>query len=259
MIIGSIDEIPSLDQPCGLTIGNFDGVHLGHQMLLNDLRKKLPKGIVVAFTFSNHPSHYFTPENPVPLICSPQHRAKLLEAYGADLVILTPFTSEFSQMPYDHFLGLLKQKLNFTYLSLGTGATFGKNREGNEKNVKDLAEKLKFKVEYLPKLTLHGVPLSSGYIRTLISKGALQEVQECLGRPYSLMGQLRFDDRDSSYALETQGICLPPPGIYSTQIKASSTTCQGKAHILPQEGRILLEPLDKSIFLNSLEVEVVFL
>ena len=259
MIIGSIDEIPPLAQPCGLTIGSFDGVHLGHQALLKDLKRKLPKGVLVVFTFSNHPSHYLTPQNPAALICSPRHRAKLLEEYGAGLVILSPFTPEFSQMPYDQFLRLLKQKLNFTHLSLGKGASFGQNREGNEENVRRLSVKLNFEVDYLPKFTLHGRPLSSGYLRTLISKGALREVQEGLGRPYSLMGQLRFQGEAGSYLLETPGLCLPPTGIYPVRINTSSATYQGKAHILLQEGGILLEFQNKEIHFNNPEVEVVFL
>lgn len=257
MIYSSVDEIPDLNQPCGLSIGTFDGVHLGHQALLNSLREKLPPHAVMAvFTFSNHPSYYFTPDSPTKLICSPLQKAQLLEQYGADIVILSPFNSEFAKIPYDQFLHRLKQKLGFTYLNLGAGATFGRGREGNEENVKRIARELKFEVNYLPKFTLHGAPLSSGRVRALIEKGALHEVAECLGRPYSLLGDLLSEER--LYVLNTQGLAQLPEGIYPVRVRASPGDLLGRAQIFPEEEIIRLELLNEHVSLDKQEVEVIF-
>src|SRR5690348_2397718 len=105
LLLTDFNDIPPIDQPCGLTIGSFDGVHLGHQTLLKHLRAKLPsQGLVCVFTFSNHPSHLFTPQSPLSLICPPLQKMKLLETYGVDIAFLIPFTAEFAQISYEEFL-----------------------------------------------------------------------------------------------------------------------------------------------------------
>jgi riboflavin kinase/FMN adenylyltransferase len=256
-LIADINDIPPLDYPCGVTIGSFDGVHLGHQALLKHLRAKLPpNGLLTVFTFSSHPSHSISPNSPTPLICPPLQKAKLLSDYGADIVILTPFTPEFSKTPFDLFLRLLKQKLPFSYLVLGKGATFGSHKEGNEHNVRRLAPELEFEVEYLSKFSLHSQPISSGHIRTLISQAALHKVQDCLGRPYSIMGHLNAEN--GYYTLNAIELCLPPEGTYLVHIKTASQTHLAKAQITPKEHKIRLEPLKENAPIQSKEAEVIF-
>ena len=208
------------------------------------------------FTFSNHPSHHFTPHSPTPLIYPPLQKAKLLGDYGADIVILTPFTPEFSQTSFDHFLHHLKKKLSFSILVLGTGATFGKHKEGNEENVKRLAPVLGFEVEYLPKFTLHNTPVSSGRIRSFISQGAFYDVQACLGRPYSLMAHLNA--KEGGYFFPVEGLCLPPEGVYPVRLKTSSHEYLARAQILPKEHQISLKLLNEAATLLEKEVEVIF-
>lgn len=257
LLIPSIDAIPVLTQPCGLTIGSFDGVHLGHQALLKRLREKLPAdGILVVFTFSNHPAHHFASHTPLPLICPPLQKAKLLAEYGADMVILIPFTADFSQILFDQFLSRLKEKLGFTQLVLGTGATFGRYKEGNEENVKRIAPKLGFEAEYLPKLTLQGAPISSGRIRSLIAQGALHEVQTYLGRPYSLLGHLR--PHNQYYSLTATGLCLPPEGVYPVRLNMPLSHHLARAHVSPKTQALHLELLEEGQILSEQEVEIVF-
>lgn len=257
LLITDIRDTPPFNRPCGLTIGSFDGVHLGHQALLGHLRSKLPSnGLLAVFTFSNHPSHHFTPHAPTPLICPPLQKAKLLSDYGADIVILTPFTSEFSSTPFDQFLRLLKQKLSFSHLVLGTGATFGKGKEGNEARVRSLSTELGFEVEYLPKFNLHGTPVSSGRIRSFIAKGAFPEVEACLGRPYSLMCHLKVEA--GHYICHVEGLCLPPEGTYPVRIKTASSEHSAKAKIVPKEHKIYLELVKGEAPISETEAEVIF-
>jgi riboflavin kinase/FMN adenylyltransferase len=257
ILITDICQIPPIDRPCGLTIGSFDGVHLGHQALLHRLRSKLPsEGLLAVFTFSNHPSHYFTPHAPIPLITPPLQKAQLLKELGADIAILTPFTPEFSKTCFDEFLRTLKSRLSFSYLVLGSGATFGKHKEGNEANVRNLCSKLSFEVEYLPKLSLQGAPISSGRIRALISQGAFHEAKAYLGRPYSLMCHLSFDK--GQYSTPVKGLCLPPEGIYPVQIKTASRQYLGRAHIDHKEHQIHLELSHGGEAIDSTEAEVIF-
>src|SRR6267154_1099110 len=257
LLITDLKDIPLLSQPCGLTIGTFDGIHLGHQALLKHLKSKLPTdGVLAVFTFLNHPSHLFTPEQPTPLICPPLQKVKHLTDYGADIVFLIPFTSEFAQTPFRDFLRHLKKQLNFSHLALGMGATFGKNKEGDETNVLKLADELAFELDYLPKTKINDKPISSGRVRTSIMKGAFHEVQICLGRHYSLMGRLH--EKNGLFHFPLPGICLPPEGIYPVRLKTNSTMYVARAHIIPQEQLIQIDPFKKKISLHDKDVEIIF-
>jgi riboflavin kinase/FMN adenylyltransferase len=249
LLITDLNDIPTLNRTSALTIG-FDGVHLGHQALFQHLKDKLPPdGILTALTFSNHPSHLFTPDSPTPLIYSPLQKVKLLFESGVDNVILIPFTKEFALTPFDSFLKKLKSSLCFSYLALGTGAVFGKNREGNEANIRQLSPQLEFEVDYLPKFLLNGAPVSSGRIRTLISQADFPAAKNCLGRPYSLMGRLTAGE------MHFPGICLPPEGSYPIHLKTALQTFLGNAHVSPKTSQI---HLDLKIPLADQDAEVIF-
>lgn len=257
LLITDLNDTFSLDQPCGLTIGSFDGVHLGHQALLKHLRAKLPpKALLAIFTFSNHPSHFFVPHAPISLITPPLQKVQLLENYGADIIFLVPFTDAFAKTSFEMFLTSLKRRLGFSHLALGSGATFGKNKEGNEVNVRRFAAELKVEVDYLHKYLVNGTPVSSGRIRTLISQGVFSEVQNCLGRPYSLMGRL-IQQKDH-YLLPFPGICLPPEGRYPIRLKTSAQTYQGIAHLACQKELIRLDIQEDRIPLDGKEAELIF-
>lgn len=257
LLVTDIKDIPRLSQPCGLTIGTFDGVHLGHQALLKHLKSKLPvNGILAVFTFLHHPSHLFTPEQPTSLICPPLQKVKHLADYGADIVFLVPFKSEFAKTPFKEFLQHLKKQLNFSYLALGKGAAFGRNKEGNEVNVRKLAEELSFAIDYLPKTMIGNTPVSSGRIRSSILQGNFHEAQICLGRHYSLMG--RLCEKNEFFHFPLPGICLPPEGIYPVRLKINSKIDLARAQVLPQEQLIRLEPLKRGISLRDKDVEVIF-
>ncbi len=254
LLITDLRDIPSFTESCGLTLGSFDGVHLGHQALLNHL-KSVQSGPLVVFTFSTHPSHLFTPDRPTPLICPPLQKAKLLFEYGADTVILIPFTVEFANTPFSDFLSHLKNQLQFSHLALGTGATFGKNKEGDENGVRKLAEKLQFSVDYLPKTKVGNELVSSGRVRTSIAKAAFHEAQECLGRHYSLMGRCQGNE---FYHLTLEGICLPPEGIYPVRVKTGYGAHLARAYVMPKAQRISFDLFHEGPSLRNEDVEVVF-
>ncbi len=256
LLITDLNEIPQLSQPCGLTIGSFDGVHLGHQAILKSLRLKLSPGANIAvFTFSNHPSQLFTPEKPTPLICPPLQKVKHLADYGAGIVFLIPFSEDFAKQSFREFLQHLKNKLKFSHLTLGTGAAFGHRKEGDEMNVRKLGSALGFEVDYLPKTMVGGTLVSSGRVRASIAQGSFQDVQECLGRHYSLMGRLR---KNTFEHFSLPGICLPPEGIYAVRIKVNGSIHLGRAQVSPQEQLIRLDPLKTDAPLQDKDAEVIF-
>lgn len=257
LLVTDLNDLPVLDTPCGLTIGSFDGVHLGHQALLKSLRAKIPAGgNLVVFTFSNHPSHHFSPDNVTPLIYPPLQKVHYLKQLGADLVVLVPFNKEFSQTPFDAFLGGLHRRLKLKFITLGVGATFGKGKQGNEETIKKIAAEWGFEAEYMPKFMVDNAPVSSGRIRKLISQGELHDAAACLGRPYSLMGHCV--DKAEKWGIDVQGLCLPPAGTWPVTIKEHHHIFPARAHVSPGEQKIYLEPLKESFTFQRKEIEIIF-
>ena len=118
-IVKNIESIPEMEQPCGLTLGSFDGMHLGHQSLIDDLKNHVDNGSVAVFTFSNHPSHFLKNRLPTPFLCTLEHKLLLLKKAKINLVVLQEFDAEFSKIPYDVFLKNIKKHYPFSFFILG--------------------------------------------------------------------------------------------------------------------------------------------
>ncbi|MGB7978449.1 MAG: FAD synthetase family protein [Chlamydiales bacterium] len=156
-----------------LTIGFFDGVHLGHQKILQRL-SELPHSTIL--TFSNHPRAILHPPAP-DLLIPLDEKLALLESY-ADEVIVFPFTPALASTPYDELLS----RFDLTHLIFGAGALFGKHQGGNEAAVRKYGEERKILVEYIPKLLFQNEPISSSRIRQALAAGNLTLAQQLLGR-----------------------------------------------------------------------------
>lgn len=156
-----------------LTIGFFDGVHLGHRSLLSKLRGHPHTTIL---TFSNHPQSVFHPPAP-PLLLPLEEKISLLKAYADELIVL-PFTLEFAQTSFEELLS----RFDLSHLLLGEGAVFGKDRKGNEEAIKNYAKTKGFTVEYLPKTLYAEAVVSSSRIRRAIQEGDLNLANKLLGK-----------------------------------------------------------------------------
>ena len=156
-----------------LTIGFFDGVHLGHRELLRQLRK-YPHATIL--TFSNHPKEILAP--PAPKLLLPHHEKMALLKQYADLVVVLPFTCELAATPFDALLS----RFDLSHIVLGAGSAFGKGREGNETRVREYANARGIVVEYIPKLLLDGQPVSSSRIRKASIEGNLTLANQLLGK-----------------------------------------------------------------------------
>jgi len=203
---------PYLDgpKPYILTIGNFDGVHLGHQTILKTLRQKAGEGTIGVVTFSNHPSHVLANREPVPQIFFPELKFEFLKQFGVNVVYLLEFTKELASQNYDIFLKNLKSAFPFDMLILGEGATLGKKREGTPEKIKAVGDSLAFSTIYLAKQTAQDKEISSGTIRILIQQGVIKEASSLLGHPYILEGSIS----SSGELTLPSGLCLPPDGKY---------------------------------------------
>jgi riboflavin kinase/FMN adenylyltransferase len=181
IIVESLEEIPSISGPIALTIGSFDGVHLGHQHLFQQLKNH---GTAAVLTFSNHPAEVLKPDSTPPMIDTLDQKIRRFEMNGIDLALILPFTQELSSLSYDTFLWQLHQRLPFTHLILGEGSAFGHQAQGTEENIKAFAKELHFEAIYLPKFLFEGEPVSSKRIRQLINMGNFEQAFCLLGRRF---------------------------------------------------------------------------
>jgi len=230
-IITDIDNIPEFDSPIALTLGVYDGVHLGHQAIIKHLHKQTRKaGTRVILTFSSHPSQVISQNRPIPLITSLNHRLHLFEEFGIHATLVLPFTQAFSQQSYETFLTSLHAKLPFKFLTLGLGATLGKDRQGNEANLIALGKELGFDVEHLKKESHHKDVISSGHIRKFIEEGALKKVKKLLGRPYSIRTLfdpseiVRENDTLFKWTFSCKNLCLLPSAVYAIDVEGVKKT-----------------------------------
>ena len=174
-----------------LTIGNFDGIHLGHQSLFQKVREraKALKGTSLVITFHPHPTQVLRPGKSPRQIVSDENKVSLIFQYGIDVVLSIPFTREFSQIPARGFIqDILVTRIGMKEIVVGYDYTFGKKREGNIHLLRELGEKLGFVVHIHPPITVGNHLVSSTRVRELISSGAMEEAKLLLGRPFFLTG-----------------------------------------------------------------------
>jgi riboflavin kinase / FMN adenylyltransferase len=269
LIYNHLDTPPPFVTPLAITIGNFDGVHLAHQMLINKMKELAPNCAVL--TFENHPQQILRGEAK-PLITHPKQRINLLRAYGVDLVYQLPFTESFSQLSASVFLTKLKNTTNFTTLVLGHDAALGKNREGTAEKLFELSNVLEFSLYYLDPLTHQQRPISSSLIRSVIQQGELTLAQDLIGRPYSIFGVVEKGAQKGRLLgfrtanIPLQGLITPPFGVYVLKSTINGKDVYGVGNIgvaptLNAHRAPLLEAhffdLDHDLYKKEIEVSLV--
>ena len=212
--------------PIGLTIGNFDGVHVGHRELLHKIKADCQKKNLafVVVTFIPHPQKIIHPDKERFLINSYEQRRKLLAEQGVDVLIEMNFTRDFSTQKAEEFL---KQHL-ITYpelkeFYLGYDFAFGANKEGDYDLVKSICHPLGINVEIQPKFEFQGNIVSSSLIRASLMSGKIDEVEDLLQRPFNLEGVvIKGEGRGKQIGFPTaniqvsQDLIVPSKGVYVT-------------------------------------------
>jgi riboflavin kinase/FMN adenylyltransferase len=244
--------------PIILTIGNFDGVHRGHLAVLQRTRQLAQNNAQTALiTFSNHPSEVLRPSQPASLLCTLPHKLLLLEENKIDAVIIIPFTRYLAEHSAASFVERLRQYIPFSHLVLGHDATLGRDRQGNPAVMKDLGEVWGFDVLYLDEYRYEGIPVSSTRIRQLLQEGNLPQVEELLGRPYSIFSTPIPGEATLNF--EIRGLCLPPFGTYSVQVKTAKGIFEGIAHLNESPIPLLEVQLNEEVNIHhELPIEVIF-
>jgi len=228
------------ERDTALTIGVFDGVHLGHRVLIAKLNEKaaaegLMSGVV---TFQQHPRLVFSPQSRITCLTGLQERIRLLESLGAAHIVTLSFTPELSQLSAREFTLLLKRYLRMRGLVIGPDCALGKGREGDAQALKALGEELDFTVEVVPPRVWQGEVVSSTAIRGALSQGDIMKVNQLLGRRFTLTGQVsKGDTRGKSLGFPTANIipdqdqALPADGVYAARASFSERVYQAVINI----------------------------
>jgi riboflavin kinase/FMN adenylyltransferase len=223
-----------------LTLGNFDGVHLGHQAIFNKVvdRAKEIGGTAMAFTFEPHPLKVLAPERS-PLLLNTFHgKMKLLETVGIQVVICADFTREFAQQnPGDFARRVLAEKVGVKEVYVGYDYAFGKGREGSIDSLREMGLALGFTVGVVDAVQVNGTVVSSSLVRDLISGGRVDETYPYLGRFYSIEGNvIHGESRGHSLGFPTANIqsaneLLPAYGVYAVRALVGGHHLDGVASI----------------------------
>ena len=209
-----LDEVPAGWGDSVVTIGEFDGVHRGHQRIFARAaeigrERGLP---VVAVTFDPHPDEVTRPGSHPPFLCSARRRAELLAGLGADAVCVLPFTLEFSRLSPDEFVRVaLVERLHAAAVVVGEDFRFGHKAAGDVPLLAKLGEKYEYTTEGLPLLGLDGVTISSTAIRQMLAAGDVTEAAKALGRPHRVEGVVvRGHQRGRQLGFPTANVESPP-------------------------------------------------
>ncbi|MCB0349771.1 MAG: bifunctional riboflavin kinase/FAD synthetase [Bdellovibrionales bacterium] len=224
-VVQGISEIKYPLKGSVLTIGNFDGVHIGHQQLIAQVVEKAKKNGLcsVIITFAPHPSKVLRPESPVAQLFPVEDMAKQMEKMGVDVLIVEPFDLKFSQLSAAEFIGQrVTPVLCPKEIIVGYDFAFGRGREGSFDNLLSLSKKYSFDLSRLDPVTLNGEIVSSSRVRELLKQGDVDQVSMLLGRPFYLSGIIeRGEGRGEKLGfptanLNTQFEVLPAIGVYIT-------------------------------------------
>lgn len=243
-ILHNLHDIPQ-DQhgwpAIGLTIGNFDGVHIGHRELLKKIKADCQRKslLFVVVTFVPHPQKILQPDKERFLINSYEQRRNLLREQGVDVLVELKFTRDFSTLKAEDFL---KQYLlsypNLKDFYLGYDFAFGANKEGDFDLVKSICDPLGIEIEIQPKFEFQGEVVSSSSIRARLLSGKIDEVENILQRPFHLEGVVvKGEGRGKKIGFPTaniqvsQDLIVPHKGVYVTRTIYKGMTYQSVTNI----------------------------
>jgi len=224
---------------CG--IGNFDGVHLGHQKLVETILEcsKTKRLDSLIFTFDPHPSTIINPNNGTKLIMSNSKKQKIMESYGIDHFVLAPFTHEFSKMDYKDFVyNILIEKCRAKVIVIGFNYRFGYKGMGTAESLMHLCNQVGVETVIIPPVTYEGNIVSSTYIRKLLEKGDVKSASKLLGRPFTIEGQViqgrglgkRLGFPTANLSLD-KDLVLPARGVYAVLVSWKDSIYKGIANL----------------------------
>ena len=275
-IFRGIEELPDFKNAV-ITIGSFDGVHLGHKKILNRIKNLAQEsnGESVVISFYPHPRSVVTPlDKSLVLLSTLDEKIRLLEKVGIDNLVIVPFSLEFSQMsPREYIENFLLKRFRPRHIVIGYDHRFGLNRSGDINLLKDYALDHKFIITEIDKEEIDQNAISSTKIRNFIQSADLDEANLFLGHPYLIIGKVISGDKignklgfpTANIMLEDTAKLVPAAGVYAVKVKVDEDLYQGMMYIgnrptLSADGKRSIEvnifELDENLYGKTLEIEV---
>ncbi len=223
-----------------LTIGNFDGVHLGHQRILKSVveRARSLEGTAVVMTFDPHPARVLAPERAPSRLTTDEQRLALLESAGVDFVLVVAFKPEFSQLSPRSFVeDLIHRQLGANVVCIGANFRFGHGQAGDARFLAALGKEFRFEVQVVDPVVVDGVVASSSAVRSRVSEGDVRAAARLLGRLFSLTGAVRKGEgRGRQLGFPTLNFspeqeCLPAHGVYVTETRMAGEFCESVTNV----------------------------
>ena len=223
-----------------MAIGNFDGVHVGHQTLFRKTAELavVNEGTPIAFTFEPHPLKIIAPEKVPPLLTHFKKKMELIESFGVSLVICADFTRQFAdQRPRDFSKNILFEKIGVKEIVVGFDYAFGRGREGTIPYLKKMGEEFGFRVHVVEPFKLNGHTVSSSHVRELIEAGQVEMASQFLGRDYSILGPVISGYKTGQAIgfptanIDTSKVQIPGTGVYAVRVVYENNSYDAVANI----------------------------
>lgn len=225
-IYRELSEVPGDFGPCALTIGNFDGAHIGHRAIFRRVAQiaRDQGWKASALTFDPHPAKVVAPQRAPKLLSTPEERCQWMAEEGIEQAVILPFTPEFSCLAPEEFVQqVLVDRLQVRELLIGWNFRFGRNQGGDTESLELFGKQFGFHVDVLQGVQYRGRPVSSSGIRKLLADGQVALANRMLGRPYSVTGAVVPGQGIGSKKtvptlnLRTNADVLPGRGVYITR------------------------------------------
>lgn len=238
-IIDDLSKV-NLDDDTIITVGAFDGVHRGHQHLIQQMvgEARQTQRLAGLITFHPHPSAVLSPYNPTRYLSTPGEKAALLERLGLDVLAILPFDQEMARTSARDFAERARRHLHMAELWVGEDFALGRGREGDVEALRALGQELGFAVRVVEPLTWRGQIISSTRIRSLLLKGKVRQAAQLLGRYPSLAGEVvRGSQRGRCLGFPTANLevrqerVVPADGIYAVYARLGKERRQGVANV----------------------------
>ncbi|MGH9356877.1 MAG: bifunctional riboflavin kinase/FAD synthetase [Terriglobia bacterium] len=239
-IIRGLGGLPALPHGSAVTIGNFDGVHLAHQRLLRRIAEMAHAfgGAAIAVSFEPHPARVLAPERAPKTLTTLAQKAKQIAQYGADFLVVLPFTQELSRLsPAEFVRGILVERLRARALCVGSNFHFGHRQAGNTETLAELSRAEGFSLEIVPTVQVRGQTVSSSRIRQLLADGRVQMAGRLLGRPFSNTGRIvrgaGIGHRETAPTLNLAPLeeQLPRTGVYVSRTLLGGASCASVTNV----------------------------
>lgn len=228
-----------LEVSTAVAIGKFDGVHIGHRRLLEEILEQKKNGLkACVFTFDPPPAVFFGVSDGKELSTKEEKRA-IFEKMGVDILVEYPMDEETAKMPPAVFIGeVLAGQLGAAFVAAGTDVSFGYKGAGNASLLQAMAQEMGYQVKLIDKICVDGREVSSTYVRRMVEKGAVEEAEKLLGEPYAVKGRVVHGRKlgrtlgfPTANLIPEEGKLLPAAGVYYSLVQVGGKEYKGISNV----------------------------